>query len=414
MCTLSFIQFQIKINGSYVRGPCYRRIFVKNQDAAGGKDTSLEKAEKVGYLHTFSSKTFLSREKWKKRYYVLTGTKLYRFLKKEDASLELSAASRRRLINLDSYDICQQISESECKKEHAFILDGANSSTDQIKYVFAAENKAEMQDWISRLRKAILGVRGGGGRALPRPPRSKVMSLQMTTTTQDANDKFISNSLCELDGSLSDEDIVRPVGIRRSSANSPPMGDRARCNSASHLAYEYSSSDDSLLKERSKTPSQMVEEDDDNGKEDEIKALLKPKPQNDKSPGILKHDPKPSADVEAGASTDKEEPKTPGVGPLIYMSAKLLEMSGALARFQRNAKEELDAIKEHLADVKKKLFEYPPGTTQVDIIASKACIIMTDLNSTEEDLETLLNVTSRMQKSLQQVKEKCDEMINDI
>lgn len=446
----------------------FRRIAATKQDAAGTPNTSVSKQEKAGYLQTFSSKTFLTRDKWKPRYYVLNGSKLYRFYKKEDAtSLPNASNARCRVINLGEYDICQYVPENDVKREHCFVLDSANSESDQTRYMFCANTKEEMQDWMSHLRKAISRIRETPKRP-QRPPRTKVTSLPASAQEskkndgdtaslveagtpgrlynatkyrvrgpkgrrlpqkrsrqfRDANDKFISNSLCELDLSPSEEDLVRPSPLRRSGANSPPLRDRA--SSFGNLAYQYSSSDDSLFKERLRNAGKMdvariSEAEEDLAKPVNVRATVAvvdhsgsatPKsPTLQESHVIAVHLPdKETSTLLTSPDTPKQTgPSQPGVGPLVYLSDKLLQLNSSLTRFQQIAHEDLQRAKEFLADIKKKLLELPPGYTQVDKFSAQAITVM---NSTEEDVETLLNVMARIEKSLQQVKEQCETIQN--
>lgn len=199
--------------------------------------------------------------------------------------------------------------------------------------------------------------------------------------------------------------------MHRVSADTPPLGDRAKSSSFGNLAYQYSSSEESLFKERLKkgvkqTEVTRIQESDSEvsvaDEETRLAATPRPNSTNLKEKEVVgskpsspidnipscckivmdlekdcKPDVHPTVEEELGSlSSSEQESSRQSVGPLIYLSAKLLELSNCLGRFRRHATDELHAAKEHLADVKKKLVEYPPGEPTIDAISTQATIVM--------------------------------------
>ncbi|GAB6018948.1 hypothetical protein CHUAL_000593 [Chamberlinius hualienensis] len=409
-------------------------VFDIKQDKSA-TSSSFKQPDKAGYLHTFTGSSFLGKEKWKRRYYVLTGSYLHRFKKLEDA---ISERYSDRRISLEKYDICQRDDKNTYNKDFVFILDGAFGDNQQQKYVFAAENNADMQDWISQVRRTLVRIQQNINNAKPkRPPRTKVASSSSSSTVaepasechdggsvgdssssrlynptkfrvrgpkgrrlpQKKNrlkndaDKYRSNSLCEFE--VSDESIdenqTEPkdeVDGNRKSVTS--YKNKAKSNSSDNLAYRYSSSDDSLNVWDSNTqPKEQKTTIDDKVKQENHQAA------DDVN---VKETPKLQLDVsqKQSESTSTKTPQSPSgnaTGPLIFTSAKLLEVSASLNRMKKQMKDDFDGVSTNLLVIKKKLLEFPNDYALIDSLAAQIKLAIAVLYTVYTNLNFLITIS---------------------
>ncbi|GAB6032866.1 hypothetical protein CHUAL_012064 [Chamberlinius hualienensis] len=116
--------------------------------------SSLSEPDKAGYLYTLSGSSFLGKEKWRRKYYVLAGSSLYRYKSLDEAVSERNA---EKVVSLVNYDICERDQKNIHSRAFVFTLDGKSENL-QSKYVFAADSHSEMQDWIGKIGKILLKI----------------------------------------------------------------------------------------------------------------------------------------------------------------------------------------------------------------------------------------------------------------
>ncbi|GAB6032879.1 hypothetical protein CHUAL_012077 [Chamberlinius hualienensis] len=150
--------------------------------------SSLSEPDKAGYLYTLSGSSFLGKEKWKRKYYVLAGSSLYRYKSLDEAVSERNA---EKVVSLVNYDICERDQKNIHSRAFVFTLDGKSEENLQPKYVFAADSHSEMQDWIGKIANILLKIH-----------RNKTPQ-KSTYLSNNKKSEYISNE------ELNNEDITR-------------------------------------------------------------------------------------------------------------------------------------------------------------------------------------------------------------
>ncbi|XP_076330424.1 uncharacterized protein LOC143236054 [Tachypleus tridentatus] len=256
--------------------------------------SSFLKPIKTGYLRKYSQRTWFLPGSWKRKFCVLDGTKIYFYENEGCKGTERSAG----VISLDYYDLCFEGSTKDNKRaSNVFIISSSVRGFFDMQHLFSADTLPEMSEWVTLIKEAISEARSKRSRAGRAHGKDKRKKEPMRPRSVDSSPVFkVSTNRPSSHGALelpSGERLYTPtkdrdrgprgrrlpqrktmmtrlgedgdLRIRASSLSalenvdsakneswlkySPNISGPRQTNSGTDLAYQYSSSEDSVTEE---------------------------------------------------------------------------------------------------------------------------------------------------------------------